>query len=85
MKKKMESDTGSNNIRSRRGDEFGIEKFAMLMMRSEERYMAEEIELPNQEKFRTLREKRKLQYLGILEVDTNKQMEMKEKKIRVSS
>ena len=37
------------------------------------------IELPNQEKIRMLREKETYKYLGILEVDTIKQVEMKEK------
>ena len=35
--------------------------------------------LPNQDKIRTLREKETYKYLGILEVDTIKQVEMKEK------
>ena len=34
--------------------------------------MTEGIELPNQEKFRTLREKKTYKYLGILEADTIK-------------
>ena len=40
----------------------------------------EGIELPNQENIRMLREKETYKYLGILEVDTIKQVEMKEKK-----
>ena len=41
--------------------------------------MTEGIELPNQEKIRTLGEKETNKYLGILEADTIKQAEMKEK------
>ena len=55
--------------------DFSIEKCAVLIMRSRKRQMTEGIELPNQEKVRTLGEK----YLGILEVDTIKPAEMKEK------
>ena len=42
-------------------------------MKSEKRHMTEGMELPNQEKEETYK------YLGILEADTSKQMEMKEK------
>ena len=48
-------------------------------MKSDKRYMIEEMELPNQEKIRTLEEKETYKYLGILEVDTIKQVQMKEK------
>ena len=41
--------------------------------------MTEGIEPPNEEKVRTLREKVTYNYLGILEADTIKQAEMKEK------
>ena len=41
--------------------------------------MAEGIELPNQEKIRTLVEKETYTYLRILEADTIKQVKMKEK------
>ena len=58
--------------------EFGIEKCAMFIMKSRKRQMAEGLELPNQEKIRTLREKEKYNYLGILETDTIKHAEMKE-------
>ena len=37
------------------------------------------MELPNQDKFKTLGEKETYKYLGILETDTIKQVEMKEK------
>ena len=48
-------------------------------MKSGKRHMAEEIELPNQGKIRMLGEKVTYKYLGILEADTIKQVEMKEK------
>ena len=52
------------------GMEFGIGKCAMLVMKSKKRHMTEEIELPNREKIRTLREKEINKYLVMLEVDT---------------
>ena len=54
------------------GMEFGIEKCAMLVMKSGIRYITEGV-------IRTLREKETYKYLGILEADTIKQQEMKEK------
>ena len=62
--------------------EFGREKCAMLIMRSGKQQIMEGIELPNQENIRTFREQETYKYLGILEPDTSKQMEMKEKKIK---
>ncbi len=47
-------------------------------MKSGERHITEEVKLPNQV-FRTLREKDTYKYLGILEADTIKQLELKEK------
>ena len=41
--------------------------------------ITEEIELPNQKRIRMLREKETYKYLVILEVDTVKQVKMKEK------
>ena len=61
------------------GKEFGIEECAMLIIKGEKRHITEGIELPNQEKIRTLGEKETYRYLGILEADTIKQEEMKEK------
>ena len=61
------------------GMEFGIEKYAVLIMKSGKQQMTEGIELPNQEKIRTLRENKTYKYLGILEADTIKQAKMKEK------
>ena len=61
------------------GMEFGIEKCAMLIMKSWKRHMTEGMELPNQEKIRMFKEKQMYKYLGILEQDTTKKVEMKEK------
>ena len=61
------------------GMEFGIEKCAMLAIKSGKRQITEGVELPNQVVIRTLGEKETYKYLGILKVDTIKQMEMKEK------
>ena len=59
--------------------EFGIEKCTMLIRKSEKRKTKEGIELPNQGKIRTLGKKENYKYLGILEGDTIKQAELKEK------
>ena len=61
------------------GMEFGIEKCALLVMKSGKRHMTDGIEQPNQDKIRTLAENETYKYLGILEADTNKQEEMKNK------
>ena len=42
------------------GIEFGIEKCAVLVMKSEKRQMTKVLELPNQEKIRTHGEKKQL-------------------------
>ena len=59
--------------------EFGIEKCAMLVRKSDKRQMTDGMELLNQDKTRTLGEKETYKYLGILEADTVKQVQMKEK------
>ena len=46
--------------------EFGIEKCAMLVMKSGKRHTADRIELPNQNKMRNARRKQNLQILGNL-------------------
>ena len=51
----------------------------MLVMKSGKRHLTDGMELPNEAKIRTLREKETYEYLGILEADTIKQVEMKEK------
>ena len=61
------------------GMEFGIEKCTMLVMKSGKRHMTDGMELPNQDKIRTLAENETYKYLGILEADTIKQVEMKDK------
>ena len=55
------------------GMEFGMEKCAILVMKSGKRLITEGIELPNQVVIRTLGEKETYKYLGILEADTIKQ------------
>ena len=59
--------------------EFSMEKYAMLVIKSGKRHLTDGMELPNQDKIRTLGEKETYKYLGILEVDSIKQVEMKEK------
>ena len=61
------------------GRKFGIEKCAILIMKSWKRHEMEGMELPNQDKIISLGEKETYKYFGILEVDTIKQVEMKEK------
>ena len=61
------------------GMEFGIEKCAMFVMKSGKRHLTDETERPNQDKIRILGEKETYKYLGILETDTIKQVEMKDK------
>ena len=61
------------------GMEFRIEKCAMIVMKSGKRHMTDGMELPNQAKIRKPRENETYKYLGVLEVDTIKQMEMKDK------
>ena len=61
------------------GMELGREKCAMLVIKSSKRHLTDGMELPNQDKVRTLGEKETYKYLGILEADTIKQVEMKEK------
>ena len=61
------------------GMEFGIEKCAMLVMKSGKRHLTDGMELPNQDKIRTLAENKTYKYLGILEADTIKQVKMKDK------
>ena len=57
----------------------------MLVMKSGKRHMTDGMELPNQDKIRTLGENITYKYLGILEADTIKQVEMKDKiKKRIS-
>ena len=59
--------------------EFGIEKCVMLVMKSSKRDLTDGMELPNQDKIRTIRKNETYKYLGILEADTIKQEEVKDK------
>ena len=59
--------------------EFSIEKCAVLVMKSGKRQLTDGMELPNKDKIKTLAENETYKYLGILEADTIKQAEMKEK------
>ena len=61
------------------GMEYGIEKCALLVMKSGKRHLTDGKELPNQDKIRTIAENETNKYLGILEADTIKQVEMKNK------
>ena len=45
-------------------------------MKSGKRHLTSGMELPNQDKIRTLREKETYEYLGILDADTIKQVEI---------
>ena len=54
------------------GIEFGIEKCAMLVMKSGKGNMTDGMELPNHGKIRTLGENETYKNLGILEADTIK-------------
>ena len=59
--------------------EFGIEKCALLVMKSGEWHRTDGIELPNRDKIRTLAENETYKYLEILEAGAIKQVEMKNK------
>ena len=60
------------------GMEFSIEKCTMLVMKSGKWHMTDVMELPNHDKISTLGENETNKYLGILEADTIKQVEMKD-------
>ena len=57
---------------------FGLEKYAMLIMKSWKRETTEGIVLPKQESIRMFEEKSNSKYLGILEVNSIKNTAMKE-------
>ena len=69
--------------RKYKGMGFSIEKCAILIMKSGKRQMAEEIERQNQARITTFGEKEIYKHLGVLEVDTIKKAEMKEKIFKV--
>ena len=58
--------------------EFGIEKCARLAMKNDTRHTTDGIDLSNLDKIRTLEENETYKYLGILEADTIKQVQMKD-------
>ena len=60
------------------GMEFGIEKCAILVMKIDKGHMTDGMELPNHDKIRTLGEIETYKYLGILEAETIKQVQMKD-------
>ena len=51
----------------------------MLVMKNGKQHLIDGMELPNQDKIRTLGEREINKYLGILKADTIRQVEMKEK------
>ena len=53
-------------------------------MKSGKQHLTDGMELPNQDKIRTPGKKGTYKYLGILEADTIKQVEMKEKTKNIS-
>ena len=57
--------------------EFGIEKCAMQVMKNGKRHLTDGMELTNQNNIRTLAENGTYKYMGILEADTIKQVEIK--------
>ena len=59
--------------------EFSIEKCAMPVMKSGKRHMTDGTELPNHEEIRTPEENETYKYLGILQPDTIKQVQIKDK------
>ena len=61
------------------GMEFGIEKCAMLVMKSGKRHLTDGMEIPKKDKIKSLAENETYKYLGILEANTIKQKEIKEK------
>ena len=61
------------------GMEFGIEKCVVLVMISDKRHLIGQMELPSQDKIRTLGKKETYKYLRIFKADTIKQVEMKDK------
>ena len=81
-KNEKESETLINAVRIYSQDlgmELGIEKCALQVMKSSKRHLTDGMEQPNQDKIRTLGEKKSNTYVKILEADTIKQEEMKEK------
>ena len=79
MKKELETLIHAVRIyRQDIGIEFGMEKCAMLVMKSGKRHMTDGMELLNHDRIRTIEENETYKYLGILEADTIKQVQMKD-------
>ena len=81
-KKEKELETLKHTVRIYSQDigmEFGIEMWAMLVMKSGKRQLTDGMELANLDKIKTLAENETYKYLGIMEADTIKQVEMKDK------
>ena len=78
MKKKLETHAVRIYIQDI-GMEFAIGKCATLVMKSGKRHLTGGMELPNQDKIRTRAEYETCKYLDILEADTIKQVEKKNK------
>ena len=65
-KKELETVIHAERIYSQDiGMEFGIEKCTMPVMKSSTRHLSDGMELPNQDKIRTLGEKEILSHLGV--------------------
>ena len=80
MKEELETQIHAVRIYSQDiGMEFGIEKCAMIVMKSGKRHLTGGMEQPSQDKIRTAGEKETYKYLSILEGDTIKQAKMKDK------
>ena len=78
MKKELETLIHTIRIYSQDiGMEFGFEKCSLLVMKSGKWHLTDGIDLPNQDEIRTLAENETYKYLGILEADTIKKVEMK--------
>ena len=58
--------------------QFGIGKCALLGMKNGNQHLSDGMKLPNQDKSRRSDKKETYKYLGVLEADTIKQVEMKE-------
>ena len=61
------------------GMELCIKKCIMLVIKCGKRHVTDGMERPNKDNIRTRRENKTYKYLGILEADTIKQVEMKDK------
>ena len=81
MKKELETLTETMRIYNQGiGMEFGIEKYAVLIMKSAQWQIMDRIEQTSQESIRILREKENYKYLWILAADTMKQAKWKKMK-----